>query len=107
MLSEIAHQISELVAENSKGYSALYDCEKALAEAEYDLDTIEQTEFLGAQGTVADRTSIARLKAAEKRLQRDLRKAEMNRVKMKIKSIETALMALGTQARLLQAEMKL
>jgi len=107
MLSEIAQQISELVAENSRGYSALYDCEKALAEAEYDLDTIEQTAFLGAQGTVADRTSIARLKAAENRLKRDLRRAEMNRVKMKIKSIETALMALGTQARLLQAEMKL
>jgi len=107
MLSAIQIQITELIAENSKGYSALYECEKALAEAEYELDTIEQKAFIGAQGTVADRTSIARLKAAENRLQRDLRRAEMNRCKLKIKSIETALMALGTQARLLQAEMKL
>jgi len=107
MLSEIAQQISELVAENAKGYTALYECEKALAEAEYELDTTEQKAFIVAQGTVADRQAIARLKAAENRLQRDLRRAELNRVRVKIKSIETGLMALGTQARLLQAEMKL
>ena len=107
MLLEIQTQITALLTENSKGYSALYDCEKALAEAEYDLDTTEQTAFIGAGGTVADRTAIARLKAADNRLQRDLRRAELNRVRVKIKSIETALMALGTQARLLQAEMKL
>jgi hypothetical protein len=107
MLSEIQIQIQELIAENSKGYTALYECEKLLAEADYELDTIEQTAFIGADGTVADRTAIARLKSSQNRLQRDLRRAEMNRVKMKIKSIETALMALGTQARLMQAEMKL
>ena len=58
------------------------------------------------EGTVADRTALAKLEAAEARLQRDLRRAEMNRIKVKIKTIETSLMAMGTQVKLMQAEMR-
>jgi hypothetical protein len=104
MLLEIQKQIAELIAENAKGATALFEAENALAQAEYDLDTAEQKAFLGADGTVADRTAIARLKSADKRLQRDLRKAEFNRVKVKIKQIETALIALSTQAKLIGVE---
>jgi Tfp pilus assembly protein PilX len=104
---EIQRQIAELIAENSKGYTALFEAEKALAEAEYTLDTTEQKAFLSAEGSVADRTAIAKLKAADNRLQRDLRRAELNRVKVKVKAIETALMALATQAKLIQSEGKL
>lgn len=107
MLLEMQKQISELIAENSKGATALFETESALAQAEYDLDTIEQKAFLEAQGTVADRQAIARLKSAENRLQRDLRRAEHNRVKVKIKQIETALMALGTQAKLISVETRI
>jgi hypothetical protein len=106
MLLEIQTQIAELIAENSKGATALFEAERLLAEAEYTLDTTEQKAFIAAQGTVADRTAIARLKSAEARLQRDLRRAEMTRVKVKIKQIETALMALATQAKLIGVEFK-
>lgn len=106
MLSEIQTQIAELIAENSKGATALFEAERLLAEAEYTLDTTEQKAFIAAEGTVADRTAIARLKSAEARLQRDLRRAEMTRVKVKIKQIETALMALATQAKLIGVEFK-
>lgn len=107
MLPEIQTQIAELIAENQKGATALFEAETRLAEAEYELDTIEQKAFIGAEGTVADRTAIARLKSSEARLQRDLRRAEFQRVKVKIKQIETALMALATQAKLIQAEVRL
>lgn len=106
MLSELQTQIADLIAENSKGANALYEAEAKLAEAEYELDTVEQKAFIGAEGTVADRQAIARLKAADARLQRDLRKAEFNRVKIKINQIQTALMALGTQAKLMGVESK-
>jgi len=78
-----------------------------LAEAEYELDTTESKAFIKHEGTVADRTALSRLSAAPMRLERDLRKAELNRVRVKIKSIETALMAMGTQVKLMQSEMKL
>jgi hypothetical protein len=104
LIHEIQEQIAELILENQKGTNALFEAERKLAEAEYALDTVEQTAYIKAQGTVADRTALARLEAAESRLQRDLRRAELNRIKTKIKGIETALMALGTQVKLMNVE---
>ena len=107
MLLEIQNQLAELTRENSRGHEALYAAEIALAEAEHLLDTTEQKAFIKAEGTVADRTAIARLQAADARLQRDLRKAEANRIRVKIKGLETAIMALATQAKLIQVETKM
>jgi NADPH-dependent 7-cyano-7-deazaguanine reductase QueF-like protein len=104
---EIQKQLAELTAENSRGFEALYQAEVALAQAEHDLDLIEQKAFIKHQGTVADRNAVARLEAAEARLQRDLRKAEATRIRMKIKAIESALMASATQAKLIQAESRI
>lgn len=78
-----------------------------MAEAEYELDLVEQKAFIRAEGTVRDREALARLEASEKRLQRDLRRAEFNRIKVKIKAIETGIMALATQAKLTQAETRI
>jgi hypothetical protein len=104
IVHEIQKQIADLILENQKGTNALFEAERALAEAEYTLDTVEQKAYIKSQGTVADRTALARLEAAESRLERDLRRAELNRIKVKIKGIETALMALGTQVKLMNVE---
>ena len=103
---DIARQIAELTAENSRGADALYEAEVRLAEAENELDLVEQRAFIKAEGTVADRTALARLEAAEARLQRDLRKAEANRIRVKIKALETSIMAAATQAKLIASELK-
>lgn len=107
MIGEIQQQLTDLIAENQKGATALFESERALAEAEYELDTAEQIAFINAQGTVRDREAIAKLESAEKRLQRDLRRAEHNRIKVKIRTIESAMMAVATQAKLIQAEARL
>jgi hypothetical protein len=104
--SQITEEIARLIQENQRGADALYQAEIALAEAEHELDTIEQKAFIKTQGTVADRTALAKLESADARLQRDLRRAEFNRIKVKIKIIETSLMAIGTQVKLMQAEMR-
>jgi ABC-type Fe2+-enterobactin transport system substrate-binding protein len=105
--SELIAQLAELTQENRKGAEALYAAEVKLAEAEHELDTVEQRAFISAIGTVADRTALARLESADVRLQRDLRKAEANRVRMKIKGLESALMAVATQAKLVTAEARI
>lgn len=105
--SEISSQLSELVNENYRGVNAVYQAEAKLAQAEYDLDTAEQTAFISAEGNVAERTAIAKLESAQKRLERDLARAEFNRVKLKLKAIESALMASATQAKLLAVEVKI
>lgn len=104
---DLIQELASLTAENRKGHEALYAAEVALAEAEHELDLVEQRAFIKAQGTVADRTALARLESADNRLQRDLRKAEANRIRMKIKGLETAIMAVATQAKLVQAEIRL
>lgn len=105
--SEIIQQIAELTQENSKGADALYAAEVELAELEHKLDLVEQRAFIKAQGTVADRTALARLEASESRLERDLAKAKANRIRVKIKALETAIMATATQAKLLSSELKI
>jgi ABC-type Fe2+-enterobactin transport system substrate-binding protein len=105
--SELITQLAELTQENRKGAEALYAAEVKLAEAEHELDTVEQRAFISAIGTVADRTALARLESADFRLQRDLRKAEANRVRMKIKGLESALMAVATQAKLIATESRI
>ena len=104
--SQIVEEIARLTQENSKGAEALFQAESDLAHAERNLDTVEQTAFIKAEGTVADRTALSKLESADARLERDLKRAQLNRIKTKIKTIETSLMALGTQVKLIQAEMK-
>lgn len=104
--SQIVEEIARLTQENSRGAEALFEAEVALAHAEHELDTIEQKAFIKTQGTVADRTALAKLESADARLQRDLKRAQLNRIKVKIKTIETTLMALGTQVKLIQSEMR-
>lgn len=104
---DISKQLTELVSENYRGVNAVFDSERKLAEAEYELDTAEQTAFLGAEGNVAERNSVAKLHSAQKRLERDLAKAEFNRVKLKLRAVESAMMASATQAKLLAVETRL
>lgn len=105
--SELIKELAELTQESRRGAEALFTAEIALAEAEHELDLIEQRAFIKYQGTVADRTAMARLDAADARLQRDLRRAEANRVRVKIKGLESALMAVATQAKLINVETRL
>lgn len=107
LVSEVIQELNRLTKDLSSGYKALYEAECNLAEAELNLDTVEQKAFINAQGTVADRQSLARLESAQNRFQRDLRRAEVNRIKTKIRSLESALTASQTMARLLEAESRL
>jgi len=105
--SEIILNLAELTALNRKGVERLFELEQALGDAEHTLDLVENRAFLGADGSVAERSAKAKLESADARLQRDLAKAEVSRVKMKLRGIESELMALATMAKISQAEMKL
>jgi len=107
MVSEIVQEIAELTSENKKGVEALYAAEATLAQAEKDLDTAEAGAFLAGTGSVAERQAHAKLKCAEIRFERDIAKAQVNRVRTKLRVIESALMAQATMSKLMQAEMKL
>ena len=105
--SDIAKELLELTQTNRKGVEALFDAETNLAQAEYDLDKIEAQAFLDATGSVAERQARAKLLAADARFARDLAKAQVNRVRTKIRGIESEIMAQATMSKIMQAEMKL
>lgn len=92
---------------NRKGVEALFEAEESLAHAENELDELEARAFLSSEGSVAERTALAKLKSAEARLRRDLARASVNRIKTKLRTIESEIMAQATISKILQAEMKL
>jgi hypothetical protein len=107
MPSQIAKDLLELTQTNKRGVEALYEAEIDLARAESDLDKAEAGAFVSGTGSVAERQALAKLACSELRFERDVAKAKVNRVRMKMRSIESELMAIATAAKVMQAEMKL
>jgi hypothetical protein len=107
MPSNIIKELQELTQTNRQGVDALFEAECDLAKKENELDRMESQTFLDSQGTVADRQALARLGAADARFERDLAKARVNRIRTKLKVIESELIAQATMSKIMQAEMKL
>jgi len=105
--SDIILELQELTATNKKGVEALYEAETNLARTELDLDQTEAGAFIQATGSIAERTAVAKLASSQARFERDLAKAQVNRVRTKLRVIESAIMAQATMSKLMQAEMKL
>jgi hypothetical protein len=102
----VIQELQRLIAETEKGNNALYDAEIELADAESELDRVELKTFISKQGTVADRQALARLEVNELRLKRDLKRAERDRIKQKLRSIEAAMTATQTIAKMVDLEIK-
>lgn len=102
----IIQTLHRIRAEAERGLGFLYDAEIKLADKEFTYERTLQLAFIEAQGTVADRTSVSRLQAAEAQLAVSLAKAELNRVRAKLKQLEMAQMSTQTQARLMETELK-
>jgi hypothetical protein len=105
--SRIITELAELTAMNRKGVEALFEAEEELARAENALDTVEAKAFLAENGSVAERTAKAKLVSADARLERDLARARVSRIKTKLRTIESEIMAQATMSKIMQAEMKL
>ena len=102
----VIQEMNRLMGLQEKGIQALYESERALAEAEASLDTVEAKAFIAHEGTIADRTNLAKLEAVQARLARDIAKAEATRIRMKLKSIESSLMAVSVIGRQVELEFK-
>jgi hypothetical protein len=71
------------------------------------LDKAEASAFISGAGSVAERQAHAKLACSELRFDRDLAKAQVNRIRMKLRTIESEIMAQATMSKIMQAEMKL
>ena len=105
--SQIVQELAELTAENRRGIEVYAEVMEHLARCENTLDTVEARAFLSTTGSVAERQAHAKLESADARLERDLAKAQVDRVRAKLRAIESAIMSQATAAKVMQAEMKL
>lgn len=87
---QVIAKLNELIQTGEKGINALYDAEFKVADRDLVYEKAYQSAFLEAQGTVADRTAVARLKTAEIKFELDMAKVELSRVKAKIKQVSDA-----------------
>ena len=98
----IIHELMKIREDAAKGVDIQYDAETDLAQAQLALDRAESNALLESQGTVADRQAIAKLKTETERLAVDLAKAQLNRVKTRMKLLSEAQMSVQTQARMVE-----
>lgn len=95
----IIAELQEILNEQAGGANALYEAEVKLAKAEDELNRLESLAFIEASGSVELRKAISKIKASEANLHRDICKAEVNRIKSKIKQLESAAVIVSVMAK--------
>lgn len=98
--SNVISELQRIQSELERAPEALFLAETKLAEAENQLDKVESLAMLRCEaGTIAEKQAVAKLESSDARLERDLARAEVNRVKTKLKILESASMATAVIAR--------
>ena len=91
-------------AELLRGSSAIYDAETKAEALDLETQAAEDSAFLTAEGSVEARKAVARAAAMESEYAARIARAEFNRVKVKIRALESALVSLQSELRWLRDE---
>lgn len=102
--SQVIQELLSLRSQAEKGVGILAEAEQKHVRLDLDAQRIESLAFLEAQGTVADRTAIAKIKSLEAREEAELAKVEVNRIKTKLRHLSEATMATQTASRMIELE---
>ena len=100
VLDDIRKTRHELV----RGSSAIYTAEVKAETADLAAQKAEDIAFLSGEGSVDARKAQARIAAETELLERAVTRAEWNRVKTKIRALESALMSYQAELKYMQAE---
>lgn len=90
--------------EMPKGIQALHDAELKVAELDAAYERALAAAFIDNQGSVAERQAVAKMVAADHKLALDIAKAEQNRIKAKLRAIDSAQVAVSVISRLVEME---
>ena len=97
--AQVIAELNRLIAESQKGVEALYQAEIKVAELENEYDKVLSLSFLNGVGTIPERQAKARLDAGEAKLNLDVAKAGLSRIKVKMKTLDSAQMAVSVIAK--------
>lgn len=102
----IISEMVDLRRELAKGVDALHNAQIVASEAALEADRAYSLALINAEGTVADREALARLASYELRKSADVAKAVYDRVKTKMRVLETNLSSLQSQGKLVEVLFK-
>lgn len=104
--ADVIRELALLRERAETGTAYLAEVEQKYVMLQLEADRVESLAFLEAEGSVADRNHIARLKSLEPRQAAELAKVEVNRVKLKLKQMTEAQMNVQSQARMIELQWK-
>lgn len=103
---DIIRILVELRELSEQGVGILRDAEAKAVTLDSEADKLESRVFMEAQGTVADRTHIARLKSIDARKEAELAKAEVNYIKTKLRHLSEQVSATQTASKMIEIQWK-
>ena len=98
----IIQTLEAIRRESSKGVDALHAAEENLVKSELAYDTAWAKALLNAKGTVEDKKALATLATEQEKLDADLARVAVNRIKTKLKILSEQQMSVQTQARMVE-----
>lgn len=98
----IIAEMVEVRRELSKGVEALHKAQLKMSDLALEADKAYSLALINAEGTVADREAVARLMSVEQRKDAEVAKAVYDRVKTKMRVLETNLSSLQSQGKLIE-----
>jgi hypothetical protein len=98
----IIENLVDIRQQADAGIRAQYEAEVKLANLQLEADKIEALAIIHADGNVAHKQAIAKLKSAEARLAAEIARAEYQRIRTKLRHLELAQSSLQTQARMVE-----
>lgn len=103
---DVIRELAALRAQAEKGISILAEAERKHVTLSLEADRIEALAYLEAGGSIPERQAVSKLKALEATEAAELARVEVNRVKLKLKSLSEAQMNVQTQARMVELQWK-
>ena len=96
---DILREINLHRVELSRGSAALYEAELKAERATDRAKLVENAAFMNASGSIPERQAVAHAAAVDERDVAYVARAEFNRVRSKIRSLEAALVSLQSELR--------
>jgi hypothetical protein len=104
--ADVVAELNSLRAQSEKGIAYLAETEAEFVRLDLEADRVEALSFLDAGGTVADRQAVAKLKAIPAREEAELKKVEVNRIKLKLRHLSEAMNATQTAGKMIELQWK-
>lgn len=99
---QIIDNLVDIRRQAEAGIKAQYEAELKLSRLQLEAERLEALALIQADGNVAHKQAIAKIKSYEARLEAEIAKAEFTRIKTKLRHLELAQSSIQTQARMVE-----